>query len=227
MSVLNFLKNLFGFSSEPQPISLNESNTLKEASLNERNKLREMKEKALIEKKKKKAELKREKADKAFHDATTSYYQKWLSEFQFRLHMEVDKSDLRYNGENEVEGTITLGGCTFSLNTKIGIVSRHSVATSCYIDFEGEGLDRPLRFAPYFARNSLLVSEVQPAVQAGKCFAELKKQAQIIHMHKVVNAREERKRLKREFQEQNRLRNLERKQKSNFEQLNQLVLIAK
>ena len=226
--MIKFLKSLFGFSSEPQqPISLNENNALKEASLNERNKLRAKKEKEIFEKKKKKAQLEREKADKAFHDATTSYYQKWLSEFQFRLHMEVDKSDLRYNGKNEVEGTITLGGCTFSLNTKIGIVSRHSVATSCYIDFEGEGLDRPLRFAPYFARNSLLVSEVQPAVQAGKCFAELKKQASLIHMHKVVSAREERKRAKREIQERNRLRNLERKQRNNYEQLNELVILAK
>ena len=226
MNMISFFKNLFGSSPKPQSISL-EERPHKEKSLNEKNALRALKEKEIIERKKKKAKLLREKADKAFSESVVSYYNKWLEEFQFRLHMEVDKSDLRYNGENEVEGTITLGGCTFSVTTKIGTISRHSVAVCTYIDFKAEGLENPLRFAPYFIRNSLLVGEVQPAVQANECISELKKQAQIIHMHKVVNAREERKRLKREKLERNRLRNIARKEASSFEQLNQLVICSK
>ena len=178
--MIKFIKSLFGF--EPQqPLDINiECNLVKEKSLNERNRLRAKKEKDLLKKKKKKAQLEREKADKAFYDSATKYYLQWLEEFQFRLYMGADESDLRFTEGDEIRGTITINNTVFSVTTKLGTVSRMSPAVRTSLSFEGEGLEAPMKFIINVIANSRLVGQMRPAVQADKCLDTLKKQAQII-----------------------------------------------
>ena len=204
MPVLNFLRNLFGFA-KPQPISLNENNAL-EASLNEKNRIRAKKEKDILEKKKAKAQLKRERLDKEFKDQANQYYAEWLEEFQFRLHMGADETDLSYTKDGEVQGVVIINGSSFNIKTKLGVVSRQHAAVRTSITFEGKkSLDyNAAVFAP-----TTLVGPIQPVHQANKCLNGLKKQANIIHQDRIVSEREERKKKKREKMERNKAKKKE------------------
>ena len=198
---MRFLLNLFRSSNEL---------SVDEPSLNERNRIREEKEKREAEALAKKQQKEAEKRERAYKAHVAKVYPEWIDEFQYQIHKGSNNSKFEIV-DGELIGVFCIGNNTLKISTKLDLVNRSQSTTKATIKIESEYMDSPMTFRPNIVRNTVLVNSNPPVPFANTVLKAVKDKMGLIHMRRVVSEREERKRLKREELERNRQRNLAKK----------------